>query len=195
MSLQQEKESSRYHLEVRVDLTTDEYLKYTNSSINRRPMMIIIYALTAVVFLSILWEWKMFGSISWQNMVFLGFMLLMPTYLLPSVFNYKARKVLEQDVILSGRPFYRFNEKGIVVSAGSNGRRYSWNDLYGIKETKEVFALQLDQTRALLLPKRCFSEQVAQDLRELLDSRTEVKRKHLMTAPDTGSLPKKDELE
>lgn len=195
MSLQQEKESSRYLLEVRVDLTTDEYIKYTNASINRRPMMIVIYALTAFVFFSILWEWKMEGSVSWQNMVFLGFMILMPTYLLPSVFNYKARKVLEQDVILSGRPFYRFNDKGIVVSAGSNGRRYSWDDLYGIKETKELFALQLDQTRALLLPKRCFSEQVATDLRELLDSRTEITKKHLMVAPKTGKLPKEDEME
>ena len=192
MSLQQEKEVGRYRLEVRVDLTTDEYIKYTNSSINRRPMMIIIYALTAAVFGSILLEWKIDGSISWQNIVFLAFMLLMPTYLLPSVFNYKSRKVMEQDVILSGRPFYRFNDKVIVVSAGSNGRRYAWSDLYGIKETKELFALQLDQTRALLLPKRCFSEQTAQELRELLNSRTEITRKHLMISPKEDKSPEEE---
>ena|GEM_PF-4725592 len=195
MSLQHEKEAGRYLLQIRVDLTTDEYIRYTNSSINRRPMIIIIYALTAVVFCSILFDWKIDGFISWQNIVFLGFMILMPTYLLPSVFNYKSRKVMEQDVILSGRPFYRFNDKGIVVSAGSNGRRYAWSDLYGIKETKELFALQLDQTRALLLPKRCFPEKVANDLRELFDSRSEITRKHLMISTKEAKSPEEEKSE
>ena len=113
---------------------------YADFKVNQKPTIITIVAVIAVL-----------GA-----------------FLLPEL---SARRFIKNDKTFIGHTMrYVFNDNGINVldeQAGTTAL-HAWNNIMNMYETAEYFFMFLGKQSALLIPKRCLSDEDLADFREML---------------------------
>lgn len=113
---------------------------YADFKVNQKPTVITIVAVIAVL-----------GA-----------------FLLPEL---SARRFIKKDQSFIGHTMrYVFNDNGINVLDEQNGTTalHAWENIMNMYETAGYFFMFLGKQSALLIPKRCLSEEDLADFREML---------------------------
>lgn len=113
---------------------------YADFKVNQKPTIITIVAVIAVL-----------GA-----------------FVLPEFF---ARRFIKKDQSFIGHTMrYVFNDNGINVLDEQNGTTalHAWENIMNMYETAGYFFMFLGKQSALLIPKRCLSEEDLTDFREML---------------------------
>lgn len=102
--------------------------------------------------------------------VALLFSVINPVYL-----YYKAAKQVKLTPMFAKPLDYLINEEGITVSQGEEQLLIEWKDLRRAVETNKDFYIYLSLTRAYIFPKTAVKEEMASQLRCMIEQNTAAK--------------------
>ena len=132
---------------------------------NKNSMMLnLLLLLVAVV--GVYADFMVNGKMTFITIV--AVLAVLVTFLLP---EYSARRFVRTDKKFIGHTFrYVFNDNGINILDAEAGTTalHAWAAILNMYETAGYFFLFLSRQNAVLIPKRCLSDEDLADFREML---------------------------
>jgi hypothetical protein len=82
----------------------------------------------------------------------------------------RLKKIFMSDKFLQMEQTYNITVDAISVSSERSNTLVKWDEVYSMKESKDMFAIFIGKSRAFLIPKRFLDDAATQELRQLATS-------------------------
>lgn len=136
-----------------------------------RPIMIVFCVLALFFAVALLFLYATGYVMDKVNLYIMVFYIVYVSCVIPLMVYVRTRKYYESNKNLHKPITYEFTDNGIELSGEDISSRYLWENVYQVRESKNMFYIYQSKAIANLLPKRYFSAE------EIVEFRDLVKRK------------------
>lgn len=133
-----------------------------------RPIMIVFCALALFFAVALLFLYASGSAISKVNLYIIVFYIVYVFLIIPLMVYVRTKKQYESNKNLHKPITYDFTDEGVELKSDDISSRYRWENVYQVRESKNLFYIYQSKAVANLLPKRNFSAEEIVEFRDLI---------------------------
>jgi hypothetical protein len=143
-----------------VKIELEDYLDFTKILRNKQQVRIYIALIIGAIVMAII------GDKITALLAILYFLLV---YVGGGIwYKNHDKKIYESNKLIKREIEYMFSDDTIDISSPDGNSRVKWNDLYGMRQSKNTILLMTSKASALIIPKRLLSTEEVAELENLI---------------------------
>ena len=148
---------------ITIDLTPKDLYEFNmyHSYTHSQGIVSIFFGIAAIVLAFM--EMQQISTARFAVQIVLGIVILL---YIPCTLFLRAKAAVKTGGSFDKPIDVRFDETGVTIRVGENENLIAWKDIYRLKNRKNQYLVYTGRITALIIPKRCISEELIGKIEE-----------------------------